>query len=157
MLFYQKFFFQKNFKKIQFFKNFSTIFFIVFIFVNFTYNILFFVAHKNSTQELTKLNDYVKSIIAETNSKKIVASNDYFNKSHLMPLVHEYSKDIYFFSSWIDKNLCEDLMNYHEHKIDFDIIFANNKFEKKECEFINKNFYLKTIDSYGAIYIKKPN
>ena len=48
-------------------------------------------------------------------------------------------------------------MNYHEHKIDFDIIFANNKFEEKECDFINKNFYLKTIDSYGAIYIKNPN
>ena len=157
MLFYQTFFFQKDFKKIRFLKNFATIFFIVFIFLNFTYNILFLVAHKNSTQESKKLNDHVKSIIAETNSKKIVASSDYFNASHLMPLMHQYSSDIYFFSSWRYKNLCEDLMNYHEHKIDFDIIFASREFNKEKCDFVETNFYLKTIDSYGAIYIKNPN
>jgi len=157
MIFYQVFFFQKDLKKIQFFKNISTIFFIVFIFINFTFNILFLVTYKNSSRASKRLNDYVKSIIAETNSKKIVASSDYFNASYQMPLIHQYPRDIQLLSSWKEKNLCEDLMNYHEHKIDFDIIFANNKFEKKECEFINKNFYLKTIDSYGAIYIKKPN
>ena len=157
MLFYQTFFFQKDFKKIRFLKNFATIFFIFFIFVNFTYNILFLVAYKNSTQESKKLNDHAKSIIAETNSKKIVASSDYFNIAHLMPLMHQYSSDIYFFSSWKYKNLCEDLMNYHEHKIDFDIIFASREFNKEKCDFVETNFYLKTIDSYGAIYIKNPN
>ena len=157
MLLYQTFFFKKDFKKIHFLKNYGTIFFIVFIFVNFIYNILFFVAHKNSTQESKKLNDHVKSIIAETNSKKIVASSTYFNNSHLMPLVHQYSSDIYFFSTWRFHNLCEDLMNYHEHKIDFDIIFSSGKFEKDTCDFVEKNFYLKTVDSYGAIYIKNPN
>ncbi len=157
MLFYQTFFFQKDFKKIRFLKNFATIFFIFFIFVNFTYNILFLVAHKNSTQESKKLNDHAKSIIAETNSKKIVASSDYFNIAHLMPHMHQYSSDIYFFSSWKYKNLCEDLMNYHEHKIDFDIIFASREFNKEKCDFVETNFYLKTIDSYGAIYIKNPN
>ena len=114
-------------------------------------------AHKNSTQESQKLNEHVKSIIAETNSKKIVASSEYFNASHLMPLMHQYSRDIYFLSSWRDKYLCEDLMNYHEHKIDFDIIFSSGKFEKDKCDFIETNFYLKTVDSYGAIYIKNPN
>ncbi len=156
-LFYQTFFFQKNFKKIQFFKNFSTIFFIVFIIINFVYNISFLVHNKNSAMKSKKLNDYVKSIIVETNSKKIVASSTYFNNSHLMPLMHKYSSDIYFFSTWRFHNLCEDLMNYHEHKIDFDIIFSSGKFEKDKCDFVEKNFYLKTVDSYGAIYIKKPN
>ena len=157
MLFYQTFFFQKNFKKIQFFKNFSTIFFIVFIIINFVYNISFLVHNKNSVMESKKLNEHVKSIIAETNSKKIVASSSYFNNNHLMPLMHQYSRDIYFLSSWRDKNLCEDLMNYHEHKIDFDIIFASSNFEQEKCDFVETNFYLKTIDSYGTIYIKNPN
>ncbi len=157
MIFYQVFFFQKDLKKIQFFKNISTIFFIVFIFINFTFNILFLVTYKNSSRASKRLNDYVKSIIAETNSKKIVASSDYFNASYQMPLIHQYPRDIQLLSSWKEKNLCEDLMNYHEHKIDFDIIFVSKKFEKKECDFINKNFYLKTEDSYGKIYIKNPN
>ena len=157
MIFYQVFFFQKDLKKIQFFKNISTIFFIVFIFINFTFNILLLVTYKNSSRASKRLNDYVKSIIAETNSKKIVASSDYFNASYQMPLIHQYPRDIKFLSSWKEKNLCEDLMNYHEHKIDFDIIFVSKKFEKKECDFINKNFYLKTEDSYGKIYIKNPN
>jgi len=157
MLFYQTFFFQKDFKKIGFLKNFNAIFLIVFITINFIYNILFLLENKNSTIESKKLNDYAKSIIAETNSKKIVASSDYFIRSHLMPLMHQYSSDIYFFSTWRNENLCEDLMNYHEHKIDFDIIFASREFNKEKCDFVETNFYLKTIDSYGAIYIKNPN
>jgi hypothetical protein len=157
MLIYQTFFFQKNFKKIDFLKNYGTIFFIVFIITNFIYNILFVVHNKNSVIESKKLNDYVKSIIAETNSKKIVASSSYFNNSHLMPLMHQYPSDIYFFSTWRFNNLCEDLMNYHEHKIDFDIIFSSGKFDKDKCGFVEKNFYLKSVDSYGAIYIKNPN
>lgn len=157
MFFYQTFFFQKDFKKIRFFKNFDTIFFIVFIVINFIFNISFLLENKNSAIESKKLNDYAKSIIADTNSKKIVASSDYFNNSYLMPLMHQYSSDIYFFSSWRYKNLCEDLINYHEHKIDFDIIFASSDFEQEKCDFVETNFYLKTIDSYGAIYIKNPN
>jgi len=157
MLIYQTFFFQKNFKKTHFLKNYGTIFLIVFIIINFIYNILFVVHNKKSVIESKKLNDYVKSIITETNSKKIVASSSYFYKSHLLPLFHQYSSDIYFFSNWRFKNLCDDLMNYHEHKIDFDIIFSGRKFEKHKCDFVEKNFYLKTVDSYGAIYVKNPN
>ena len=154
MIFYQNFFQKKDFKKIKYSENYKTIFLIFFIFVNFIYNILFFKEDVNSGLEFKKINDYAKSIIAETNSKKIVAYSSYFSK-HMMPFFYEYPKDLYFFSSWREKNLCADLMNYHEHKVDFDIIFGNKSY--KECDFINKNFYLKTTNPNGVIYIKKPN
>jgi hypothetical protein len=77
-----------------------------------------------------------------------------FFSSHLMPIFYKYPKDIYFLSSWREDYLCEDLINYHEHKIDFDIIFIN---DLKKCDFIEKNFYLKEKNDYGFVYVKNPN
>ena len=71
-----------------------------------------------------------------------------------MPIFYQYPGDIYFFSSWRIQNLCADLINYHEHKIDFDIMFL---VDIKKCDFIDQNFYLKERNAYGLIYVKNPS
>ena len=158
MIFYQKFSFRNLLKKSQFSKNILSIFLIFFLFVNFFYNIKF---SENIIPTITKseeVNNYVKEKIESTKSKNVVAQVLYFKESHFMPLLHKYSNDINFLSNWnfAKKNLCEDLKNYHEHKIDFDIIFTRTEYNENKCEFINGNFDLEEKNEYGLVYLKKP-
>ena len=158
MIFYQKFSFRNLLKKSQFSKNILSIFLIFFLFVNFFYNIKF---SENIIPTITKseeVNNYVKDKIESTKSKNVVAQGLFFKESHFMPLLHKYSNDINFLSNWnfAKKNLCEDLKNYHEHKIDFDIIFTRTEYNENKCEFINGNFDLEEKNEYGLVYLKKP-
>lgn len=109
--------------------------------------------YKNSFKR-EAINAYAIKMIEQTNSKNIVASSPYFISSHMMPTSYQYPKDIYFLSSWRANYLCEDLANYHEHKIDFDIIFKTNS---EKCDFIDKNFYLKERNDFGFVYVKNSN
>ena len=157
MIFYQTFSFKNLLKKSQFSSNIFSIFLVFFLFVNFFYNIKF---SENIIPTITKseeVNNYVKEKIESTKSKNVVAQVLYFKESHFMPLLHKYSNDINFLSNWnfAKKNLCEDLKNYHEHKIDFDIIFTRTEYNENKCEFINRNFDLEEKNEYGLVYLKK--
>ncbi len=154
MIFYQQFFHKDCLKKLKYYKNPTLIFTIFFIIFSFIYNIYFMKEmHKNSSKR-EAVNAYAIKMIEQTNSKNIVASSNFFILSHLMPTSYQYPKDIYFLSSWREKYLCDDLANYHEHKIDFDIIFITNS---EKCDFIDKNFYLKESNDYGFVYVKNSN
>jgi hypothetical protein len=154
MIFYQNSSLKNFFKKPQYYKDFASIFIIFFTILNFAFSIVFFAKGIEDTSRQKKLNDYARSAIEETKSKKVVAFSSYFNSSHLMPIFYQYPGDIYFFSSWRIQNLCADLINYHEHKIDFDIMFL---VDIKKCDFIDQNFYLKERNAYGLIYVKNPS
>ena len=156
MIFYQRFSFKNLLKKSQFSDNIFSIFLIFFLFLNFFYNIKFSQNAISKVTKAEKINNYTKSQIEKFNAKKIVADRDYFNSSFLMPLIHKFPPDIYFLSNWRLNFTCDDLINYHEHNLDFDMILTQTEYTKKNCDFIYKNFDLKIKDEYGLIYIKKP-
>jgi hypothetical protein len=159
IIIYQTFSFKNLLKKSQFSANISSKFLVFFLFVNFFYNIKFSENNIPVIAKSEEINNYVKNKIDATKSKKVVAEITYFNQSHHMPLLHKFPSDVYFLSHWQyeKKNLCEDLSNYHEHKIDFDIIFTRTEYHEKNCEFINNNFYLEEKNEYGLVYLKKPS
>jgi hypothetical protein len=156
MIFYQTFPFKNLLKKSRFSDNIFSIFLIFFLFLNFFYNIKFSQNTISKVTKAEKINNYTKLQIEKFNAKKIVADGNYFNSSFLMPLIHKFPPDIYFLSNWRLNFTCDDLINYHEHNLDFDMILTQTEYSKKNCDFIYKNFDLKIKDEYGLIYIKKP-
>jgi hypothetical protein len=156
MIFYQEFSFRNLLKKSQFFDNIMSKFLVFFLFLNFLFNIKFSYNNISKVMKSEKINDYAKSQIEKFNAKKVVAEIYYFNSSFLMPLIHKFPPDIHFLSNWRSNFICDDLINYHEHNIDFDMIFSQKKYDEKNCNFINKNFDLVDKNEYGFIYLKKP-
>jgi len=159
MIFYQTFSFKNLLKKSQFFSNFFSIILVFFLIINLIFNIKF---SENIIPIVTKseeVNNYVKNKIEATKSKNVVAQIIYFKESHYMPLLHKYPSNINFLSNWQieNKNLCEDLKNYHEHGVNFDIIFTKSEYNEKNCQFIDENFYLEDKNEYGLVYLKKPS
>jgi hypothetical protein len=159
MTVYQSFSFKNLLKKTQFSSNIFSKFIVFFLIINFFYNIKF---SENAIPKITKseeVNNYVKNKIDATKSKNVVAQINFFRESHYMPLIYKFPPDVYFLSHWHfeNKNLCEDLTNYHEHNLDFDIIFTRTIFNEKNCDFINENFYLYENNQYGFVYLKKPS
>ena len=155
MIFYQTFSFKNLLKKSQFSKNIFSIFLIFFLFVNFFYNIKFSEKSFLKVSKSEEINNYAKLQIERFNAKKIVADGNYFNSSSLMPIISKFPPDIYFFSAWRSENTCADLSNYHEHNLNFDMIFTVTEYTQKNCDFIYKNFYIAEKNQYGFIYVKK--
>lgn len=154
MIFYQHLSLKNLLKKTNYYKNPTFIFVAFLIIFSVVYNVSFMKKSIKNSLKQEEINAYAISMIDKTNSKKIIASSSYFFSSHLMPIFYKYPKDIYFLSSWREDYLCEDLINYHEHNIDFDIIFIT---DSKECDFIEKNFYIKEKNDYGVVYVKNHN
>lgn len=150
---YQKFFYGK--KLIQ------KKFFIFFLIINIIFIASFIKTSKHTASYFDKLNQNIKNIISLYNAKKIALNVNYTPSPHLSPMYHYYSPNIYFFTSIVDKNLCEDLANYHEHYLDFHLIFMGygNKiimnYSQNNCDFIIKNFELVDINQYGLVYANK--
>jgi len=155
MIFYQTFSFKNLLKKSKFSDKLFSRFLVFFLFINFFFNIKFSENALLRVLKSERVNNYAIKQIEKYNAKYVVADENYFNSSFLMPLTYKFPSHINFLLSWRLNNRCSDLSNYHEHKIDFDIIFTQTKYDEKNCDFIYNNFYLIENNEYGLIYLKK--
>jgi hypothetical protein len=128
-------------------------------------NLLFLIEGRTIHNFISKynynINLYTKDIIDKYNAKFVATDFQLYKLNLLLPLYHLYPDDIYFLNFGRGKNLCDDLQNYHQHNINFDLIinsFDTNIFENfknDNCTFIIDNFQIVDINSYGIIYLNK--
>lgn len=117
------------------------------------YNNLINLSHyKLINNNIIQINNSILNKIKNTNSKKIIIDNSYPTNFVSLPLFNLYPKDIYFFSTWRIKELCDDVEKYHMKNIDFDLVFLKKEF--KNCDFFNQKFILNESNQFGFIYIK---
>lgn len=132
-----------------------------FLLVNFIYLIDSQILYNKINAQNIDRNEKIKEIIYKFNAKKVVVGAMLFPHQFLLPLYHNYPDDIYFFHHFNSANLCDDLQNYSQHNINFDILIIGyeeklfKNFKKDNCKFIIENFYVIDINEYGLTYINK--
>jgi hypothetical protein len=124
-------------------------FFFIFIFINLLFNLLIFSFNKKINKQYIDKNNFILEKINIYNPKKIAINNLFF-PIHAIPLLNIFDKDIKFYIDW-SADFCENLSYYHEHKIDFDLIFSSKKFEDS-CYYINKNYLMVLDDKNNILY-----
>jgi hypothetical protein len=141
------------FAKIPKSKNLKFILLAIILAITLIFNIAFIITKKNSFQKIDEIEHYTLKKIYEFNAKNILSSIGYFKLSHNMPLFFLYPRDNSFLIIWNPDYFCEDLYNYHQHNIDFDIIFFEHD-PRKNCLFIEKNFILEEENEFGFTFIR---
>lgn len=151
LYFYQSFFEknQSDFKN-KFIK-YMLVFFLIFNFISF---IIITRDFKIINKETYKLNLYTLDFVKRFKPKFIVVDS-HFYLPHSMPIFYLFPKETYFFNFWRDKNLCNDIENYQNHNINFDMLIIKKHLNEFDCNFLNDNFQLIDFSQYGYIYINK--
>jgi hypothetical protein len=127
-------------------------------------NLLFIIdsriIYKFISKYIYNANLYVKDTIIKYNAKFIATDFQLF-KPEILPYYHIFPDNIYFLNFGRAKNLCDDLQNYHQHNINFDLIFISfntnlfANFKNDNCTFIIDNFQIVDINIKGIVYLNK--
>jgi hypothetical protein len=150
-------FFYQNFIKNNKFKYFLYFF----IFTLFVYLMDFNRIYHNYSRQNYQKNLYIKELIAKFDARKVVIDASFFQFNYLLPIYYYFNNNIYFFSFFNPPFLCDELQNYKQHFIDFDMIFVNYEqnlflnYSTDNCRFINDNFQIVDINKYGYAYLNK--
>ncbi len=151
LFFYQNFIKNNKFKYLLYF----------FIFTLFVYLMDFNRIYHNYSRQNYQKNLHIKELIAKFDARKVAIDANFFQFNYLLPIYYHYNNNIYFFSFFNPSFLCDELQNYKQHFIDFDMIFVNYEqnlflnYSTDNCRFIIDNFQIVEINKYGYAYLNK--